>query len=308
MLKYTWLIGCLLIVTTAFTQTPTDGFFMPKGEICIAATYNNDSWNQYWEGTLKRDNANIGTITTQQVQAMAAYGLNKYINLIAILPNYVVTHVSAGVLAGHRGFQDAALWLKIRPYQSQGSVGRLETFVAAGWSTPVSNYYPDYMPLSIGLGAQTLQLRANGHFFLKNGLFVGLQGGYQRRSNIELERDFYYADGLTYYTGEVEMPNAADGSVTLGYLKGPLRVELGGQVFRTLGGGDIRRNEMPFPSYRMDMQRLTTMVQYRPKRLSGFGLMLQIGNTLSGRNVGQSFNWGGGLLYQFPVQKREQQG
>jgi hypothetical protein len=308
MKKYITLVGLVLSTSILFAQTPTDGFFMPKDEICVAFNYDYTTWSQYWEGTLKRDNSNIGTISTQQMQLMGAYGLNKYINLIAVLPNYIVTRASAGTMAGHRGLQDAAFWVKVKPWSKDFSKGRADAFVAAGYSMPVTNYYPDYLPLSIGLGARMAHLRGNMHFFAKKDWFVGVQGAYQWRSNIALERDFYYTGGQAFYTDRVDMPNAAEGSITLGYLKAPLRLELGSSWFRTLGGADIRRNEMPFPSNRMNMQRLTAMLQYRIPALPGFGLTLQSGYTLSGRNVGQGFNLGGGFLYQFPVQRKQPQG
>jgi hypothetical protein len=34
---------------------------MNNGEFCFAAAYSNESWDQYREGTLLRENGNIGT-------------------------------------------------------------------------------------------------------------------------------------------------------------------------------------------------------------------------------------------------------
>ena len=48
--------------------------------------YGHDGWSEYWEGTLKRDNHNVGTLTTSSVTWMANYGLPSRINLIAMLP------------------------------------------------------------------------------------------------------------------------------------------------------------------------------------------------------------------------------
>jgi hypothetical protein len=64
---------------------------------------------------------------------------------------------------------------------------------------------------------------------------------------------------------------------------------------RTLGGGDIRRQDMPFVSNRMDFVKLDGALMYSmPKNLSvGFGA----GHVLSGRNVGQSTTFTSGLFY-----------
>ena len=44
-------------------QTIDDGIMLRTSS--SPATSTHDSWDEYWEGALKRDNGNIGTITTQ---------------------------------------------------------------------------------------------------------------------------------------------------------------------------------------------------------------------------------------------------
>ena len=34
-------------------------------ELLTGSVYSHDSWDEYWEGALKRTNGNIGRITTQ---------------------------------------------------------------------------------------------------------------------------------------------------------------------------------------------------------------------------------------------------
>lgn len=285
-------------------QTPTDAFFMPKGEICIAAGYQQEQWKEYWEGTLQRDNANLGTVSTKGASAMAAYGINKRINLMLMLPPWLRTRASAGTLAGHSGVQDAALWLKFKPFDLNGKNSRLDVFLAAGVSAPASGYYPDFLPLSIGLGAKTAGVKGSAYYFSPFGFFAGAEGGYTVRSNIKLDRDFYYADAIVYNTDAVNMPNTAEASATIGYFRGALRTEVIWSLMNTLGGGDIRRNEMPFPSYKMNMQRIGWMAQYRFPFLPGFGLTANAAYTLNGRNVGKSTAFGAGFLYQFPIKRK----
>ena len=43
----------------------TDGLMMARGQLCTGFVYDHDQWSNYWEGALKRDNGNIGTLTTQ---------------------------------------------------------------------------------------------------------------------------------------------------------------------------------------------------------------------------------------------------
>lgn len=90
----------------------------------------------------------------------------------------------------------------------------------------------------------------------------------------------------------------------MGYYHGQLRTEVLYTASNTLGGGDIRRNDMPFPSYNMDVQRLNWMMQYRFRFLTGLGLTANAAYTLQGRNMGRSVIGGAGLLYQFNLIKK----
>jgi hypothetical protein len=54
---------------------PNDAIYMPKGTVCVGTMYTHSSWSKYWENTLKRENLNIGTHTTQSVMVMPAIGI-----------------------------------------------------------------------------------------------------------------------------------------------------------------------------------------------------------------------------------------
>ena len=66
---------------------------------------------------------------------------------------------------------------------------------------------------------------------------------------------------------------------------------------RTLGGGDIRRQDMPFVSNRMNFTMAHAELMYFLPRVSGLRLDLGAAHTLSGRNVGQSTTIMTGLTY-----------
>jgi hypothetical protein len=46
-------------------QTADDSLMMRRNDFCTGFSYQHDTWDQYWEGSLKRVNGNIGTITRQ---------------------------------------------------------------------------------------------------------------------------------------------------------------------------------------------------------------------------------------------------
>jgi hypothetical protein len=287
---------CLFMPAIGFAQTFTDGQMMGKGLFCAGLTYSHDSWKNYWEGTLKRDNLNIGTITTQSTAVMGAMGINKKINVMFMLP-YVWTGASAGTMRGMSGVQDISLGVKYRPIDIKSDFGRFTLMGVGAFSMPMSGYTADFLPLAIGLEAKTLQGRLIAHYRTSKGIFATAQGGYVWRNNIFIDRNSYYTEGRQYMTNEVQMPHIAHFTARAGYMQDHLIVEAFFEGMNTLGGGDIRRNDMPFPSNQMNFSKIGLAGTYRPKGLKGLGFMLTASSTLSGRNVGQSNTFTASLLY-----------
>jgi hypothetical protein len=283
-------------------QTPTDGLMMSAGNLCTVGMYSHDSWKYYWEGTLRRENLNIGQVTTQSVTAMAALGVNDKLNIMVALP-YVWTAASAGTLNGQRGLQDLSLNVKWRAIEQELGPGKLSAFTVAGLSTPASNYTPDFLPLSLGMGASTASLRGILHYRSNGGAFITAQAGYTRRNNITLDRSSYYTDRLVF-SNEVAMPDVVDGSVRAGYLGPVWTAEAILSRFTTMGGFDIRRNDMPFPSNLMQATRIGANFVYRPKFSKALSFQAGISGTTHGRNMGQSITSYGGVLYIFQLWKK----
>ncbi len=295
----TGLLFCLALSASA--QTSTDGLMMSKGSLCTVVQYSHDQWDHYWEGPKKRQNLNIGTVTTQSTTLMAAYGLVKNVNIMAALP-YIWTHASAGTLHSNRGFQDVSVGVKWRPLEKEVPFGKISLFTVAGFSTPTSNYVADFLPLSIGMRSTTASIRGIAHYRTKPGLFLTVQGGYIRRSNIAIDRTAYYTD-RQYNTNEVWMPDVAEFSMRTGYLGKHLTVEALLTRFTALGGYDIRRNDMPFPSNLMQATKVGANVLYRTFFDKNLSVTASYFHTTHGRNVGQSGTITAGLQYVFKLRK-----
>jgi hypothetical protein len=95
------------------------------------------------------------------------------------------------------------------------------------------------------------------------------------------------------------MPDAASFILRVGYRGKILGVEAVANNWTTLGGFDITRNNMPFPSNRMNATMAGVNVKCNPKALPGLSVMAGGNYTVTGRNVGQSFGVTGGLFYIF---------
>ena len=112
----------LALAPAARAQTIDDGLMVPGKALFTGVLYGHGSWTEYWEGERKRENGNVGDVSTDAVVWMGNYGLTSRINLIAMLP-YVSTEASAGTLHGQSGVQDLTLAAKGRLFTRGGFDG-----------------------------------------------------------------------------------------------------------------------------------------------------------------------------------------
>jgi hypothetical protein len=294
-----WLHVC---ASTLYAQTEHDAIMMNRGQWCNGAAYTSSQWKNYWEGTYKRNNLNIGALQTQSVVAMSDYGITNKLNIMAGLP-YIVTNASQGTLHGMKGFQDAALFLKWKPVTATVGKGKLSLLAVGGVSTPVSNYTLDFLPLSIGLGATTITGRVMSDY--QYGIFFAtLAAAYVRRSNVQLDRTAYYTTGI-HYTNKISMPDAAMYDMHIGIRKKYLVAEAGLSNMTTLGGFDIRKNDMPFPSNTMNSTTAGMHVKYTLPCFSQVEFTGDASYVIAGRNVGQATTWGVGGYYIFSFHQKK---
>lgn len=297
------IVYILLIAPFAgMAQTDIDGLMMEKNALCIGPMAGYSSWKNYWEGTLKRDNLNLGTVSTTTYSVMGNYGITNKLNVMFGLP-YVKTKASAGQLAGQKGIQDLSLWVKWKALAKKIGNGRLSVFAIGGYSLPASNYTGDFLPMSIGLESKNLSLRAMADY-QRDNWFATISGTYIRRSNIEIDRSAYYTTEM-HYSNEVEMPDAASFNVRIGYRNKGMVLELFGDNRTTLGGFDITRNNMPFVSNKMNATGIGFNFKYPMPFKPNISLTGNAFTTLAGRNMGQSTGFNAGVFYVFDLSKKE---
>ena len=284
------------------SQTTSDAVMMNPGELCFDVHYFNSQWDEYWEGDSLRDNGNIGTLTTHTVMTGFMLGLMKDVNLLAMLP-YIKTSPSAGVVLGDQGFQDFAVFLKVKALEKNLGPGAIKLLASAGVAIPVGGYFPDN-PFAIGLGCPDGIFRGIVHYDADMGIYGRVDGAFHLRGNVDMNRNYYYTT-QGYYTEEVDMPDAMDYNATLGYItkNKHVKAEAVFSGLTTFGGFDIRRMDGGFPSNDMEAMRIGLNADYYDLFVKGLGIHLNSNYTLSGRNVGKSMMLGGGISYQFPVWK-----
>jgi hypothetical protein len=275
-------------------QTDEDAIMMTKNNLCLGGVYSYSSWTNYWEGKFKRNNANLGTVSTKMFGLMGTYGINKKWNVVINAP-YVETNASQGVLHGQKGIQDLSLWLKWLAWEKQLGSGNLSLYVLGGASIPLTNYIADYLPLSIGLQSKTLSGRLIADYQLGNFFATG-SGTYTWRSNINVDEPSYYTTEL-HNTNQVQMPDLWYFNFRTGYRSDRLIAEVTASDMITIGGFDIRKNAMPFPSNTMNSVMIGADFKYTFKAAPGLSLVGGGMTTVKGRNVGQSTGFDAGVFY-----------
>jgi hypothetical protein len=291
----------------AFAQTVDDAVMIPGKTLFSGYLYTRDSWDQYWEGTLKRTNGNLGTVTTQTSTIYADYGVTDKINVIATVP-YVWTESSQGVLASQAGWQDITLAAKYKVLsQKVPYLGRINLFAVGFWGTPMTNYTPDFQPLSIGLDSRKAGARATLNFALKGGFYLTGSGAYTWQGDVTLDRPYYFTNNQLFLNSVVEMPGVVSYSISPGYLNKNRMLQFTYSKLITQGGndvGDIRRQDFPFVANRFIAARIGGVGMYPVPFVPGLVFRFEYSHVIDGRNVGQSNTFTTGLLQTVSFKKR----
>ena len=291
---FLFLLGLSMSLTQVSAQTDMDALMMSKNNFCVGPMYTYSSWKEYWEGTFKRDNANLGTVSSQMFSVMGNYGISDKLNVLFGLP-YVKTKASQGTLHGQEGFQDLSLWVKWMPIEKKVGKGVLSVYGLGGVSFPVSNYVADMLPLSIGLGSTNVTFRGMVDYQLKDFFATG-SASYVLRSNVDIDRTSYYTDELIL-SNEIEMPDAAQFNLRIGYRTNRMIAEAVVNNWTTLGGFDITKNNMPFPSNKMNATTVGVNLKYNIYAVDGLSLTGGGNYVVAGRNVGQATTVNAGIFY-----------
>jgi hypothetical protein len=193
--------------------------------------------------------------------------------------------------------QDITLGGKFSFFERANNAGRLRAIVAVSGSFPLSSYTPDFAPLSIGNQSQRISPRLTLHYRHTTGIYFTGTTSYTRRADVTLDRPYFFTDDQITFSNQVPMPNVSDYEVSTGYLKHELNAAVGYSQQTTHGGGDIRRQDMPFVSNRVNFSRVSAMAMYTIPKVKDVALSFGVSHILDGRNVGQSTSYTFGVFY-----------
>ena len=296
------LILTIFITLKSFAQTEIDGLMMNKNLFCAGALYGKNSWKNYWEGSYKRENLNLGKVSANTFLIDGNYGLKDNLNILFNV-QYISTNASAGQLEGQKGLQDLAMFVKWVPYEIDLKGGTFGIIGIGGFSIPMSNYTPDLLPLSIGLQSNTATARLMIDY-QKNTWFGTISGSYTYRGNVKLDRNTYYTNEL-HYSNVVQMPNVTNFNIRMGYRSDAWVIEGYANKWTCQSGFDITKNNVPFVSNKMDATTIGLHLKYTTKFVSGLEIIADGFTTVAGRNVGQTKGFNAGFFYIMNFSKKE---
>ena len=297
-------LALLCATATAGAQTVDDGIMLSRLKYCTGVFYSYDYWNHYWEGSLNRVNGNIGTVTTRDIQYIGNYGITDRLDVLFNVP-YIYTSASEGVLHSQRGFQDFTLAAKYKLLSVPiRNFGALRAIAVVSGSVPMTGYIPDDEPMSIGTQSKTVSGRGTLNYLGRNGLYLNASTAYTYRGIVGLDRPSYYTNGQLYLSDQVSMPNQFSYIVTAGYRKNDTTLTAGFSQLETRGGGDIRPQDVPFVSNRVNASKVNVTLTVPLPRVHNLQYWFLYSNTFEGRNVGQSNTFTTGYLYTFDFNRK----
>jgi len=286
---------------SARAQTIDDGIMVTKRSLFTGDVYVHESWDHYWEGELKRENGNVGTVTTQTNVWYANYGITDRLNVIAMVP-YIWTEASQGVLHGMNGVQDLSIAAKYTLMnRAKTAVGALRLLGVFGVALPLTDYTPDFMPLSIGSASRRASFRGTASMQGEDGVFVDASAAWTWRGDVTLDRPYYFTEDQLHMTDQVPLPSVLDVGMMGGFRGTHLMAAASVVVQHMSSGGDMRRQDAPFVSNRMNALRVGGVVMYPLPKLAPLAVRASYAHTVTGRNVGQSHTVSLGLVYRFAL-------
>jgi hypothetical protein len=305
-----WIIALTVSLSCLGVRAPAqsidDGIMLTRHTIFAGVMYSHDAWDQYWEGPLERTNGNLGTVTTENLMVTGDYGLTKRLNILAEVP-YIRTNASQGVLHGQSGLQDFTMAAKYNFFNAPlGANWVIHGIGVVTGAVPTTGYNVDLLPLSIGTHSKRVGLRSTFSAQSKRGLYISTSAAYTWRGNVTLQRSSYFTNNQLYLSNEVGMPSVTNFNASVGYYH--RNRQLTGDYYqqRTRGGGDIRRQDNPFVSNRVDSTRagFTAMAPFPWHPLHDVCLMFLYTRTFDGRNTGQSNTYTPALMYNFTFEHK----
>ncbi len=293
------LLGLLLSAAPVRSQVLVDGFFRGAGNADVSVSYTYEHIDEFYLGAEKMPVPLIyEEITRNSLNLFVAYGLTDDIDLNLNLPYVFSSGNGQGPPAELppqelSSFQDGALAVKWRPYQTALGNGRLDAVVGLGGSVPLADYENGLSPTQFGPVLIAIGDRApilTGNLLLQYRLNAGPLAG--------LFGTVLAAYSLKGKTGDVDVPNATNLLAKVGFGTAHFYGDV--WILRQISADGPDIGEAPFPAVSENFTQigLTGSVAIVPE----LALSVRAATVVDGRNVGALPTiLSAGLTYKFSL-------
>jgi len=265
-------IGFVLSTARLAVAQGDEGFLRGMGHLDIALSYGLDTYDEFWIGDDKIDDAPFGRVTRQYVSLYAAYGLTDEIDL-GLNGSYVYVDTDH-VFDDEDALQDLTTFARVRLGSHRLGSATLNVLAAPGIKVPMT-HYEDNSVTAVGDGQVDLHLRGIVQLVFDGGAYVAIETGYDFRFDSPPD----------------EVPINFTGGFTFD------RITISGFASRieSLGGYDI--GEGPFPGVQEEYWRLGGGVYWR--LTESLGLTARGWTTLDGKNTGDVNGFSVGMVFRW---------
>ena len=273
-------VVALLLPFCAMAQL--DGWTKGKGNTDLAFGTTFEQGSGFYEGMELRDNYQRTKVVAS---IFAAHGFTKDLDVILNLP-----YVNIG---GSGGFQDAALWLKWAPIQTNiGEKWKFSLITAAGISVPMTNY-TTYSSNAIGQQATAFMPMGLAQFqHYNSGIFFNFSSGY-----------FFKSDPT---------PDLVPFQFKVGLAKSKYYLELYFDMGESQGGkdysgtGDLEPDpEEEFKDLGASWQKVGA--KYYKPLTERYGISIEAFKVLNGRNYDDSFGIAASFIWKISAKKKNEE-
>jgi hypothetical protein len=126
-----------------------------------------------------------------------------------------------------------SLALKYKLFNKEVGTETFQTLVSTAFAIPVSNYTPE-AAFALDAGCPYGIGRVIAAYKTDMNIYGKAQFGYHLWGNTNIVRYYYFTDNEAYSSAEVEMPNAVDYSLTVGYVTNNLSFKAEGEIGRLI--------------------------------------------------------------------------
>lgn len=257
-------------------QNIIGAFNAGKGKLNIALSYNIESFEEFYKGDEKVI-LGLKEVSTKSVSLYSEYGITDRLGLVINLP-YSSANSTNENMKTMSNLQDFSFHLKYA--LRKPTTSPFQVIGALGVVFPASNYDP-LVPLTIGSHVVCIQGSLSGLYQFGNGFFGELSTSAIIRNE--------------------SAPPVFRTTSKIGWSKNKFYGHLWYSKQHSFSGYDLGEPGSSFQTLKVDYNKLGMYVSYRI--ISQISLSLSGGRVIGGRNVGQSYFIGTGLVASLNLRK-----